>query len=128
MPKLITTFVKPTDDTPWLLLHPDYATTAFTQEERDNVLTPFRRYVATIPGINVDSYQVSVTGNIATVSIEFDTVQHALDAIDLLGPNGTDPAVVAKNELLRSKTQALGFKYAIQHRVEADLPSVPLAS
>jgi hypothetical protein len=124
MPKLITTFVKPTDDAPWLLLHPDYSTTAFSQAERDNVLTPFRKYVATIPGINVASYQVSVTGNIAVASVEFDTVQHALDAIDLMGPNGTDAAVVAKNELLKSKAQALGFKYAIQQRIESDLPTV----
>lgn len=124
MTKLISVVTKKIWD-PWI--HPVMNETSdgyipneyFTQEEIDNVLMPFLNYVRTQVGFDPNSVVKNISGNESVTIREFDTLDHAkLAAINIggIGPN-PDPVVVARNELLRQKTEAANVTYTYSTKI-----------
>lgn len=113
--RLITTFTKQNDADPWILLAKAYVPQVFSEQEIAEVVLPFIEYSKSLPGMIPDSFTLDVAGNVATMARDFDTEQAAAIYQHTLGPGSANPLVIAKNQLLKSKFEALNVPlYTIQ--------------
>lgn len=106
MPKLVKTIinnnpggVKPWIDTNEYLDH-------FTQQQIDEVITPYTDYVQNLPGfVSVTAEEVG--GNLV-IKHDFDTTENMIFAQSVLGGPNANSIVVTRNTLFTEKLQQLG--------------------
>ena len=110
MARIITKITKRPSD-PWIMLSD---ASIFTADELTNVINPYFDYVKTLPGLVIQSPLPApfLYDDTAESSMIFDTQENAISASEALFFNPTNPAVLAKNALMRKKTEDAGAVYS----------------
>lgn len=99
-----TTLTKQSTD-PWILLTD---ATLFTQEEMDNVVTPYTNFVKSLTGNQ--GLTTDINGDTAVFTWTYDTMENAATARQEM-TDITNTIVSAKNFLLHSKLQSANAIY-----------------
>jgi len=119
MAKYISNIKKDSPDEPWLKLNDiNYTSKIFTKDEVDNIIIPHRDFVHSLPGFQSSNVSIidSVTMEIVT---EFDTLDNANNALQLLTPPYTEDSIQDKlHQLVTKKRNDLNVNYTITSRVE----------
>jgi len=119
MAKYIRTVTKSTPEQIWLnLSDPNILLKYFTTNEVEDIITPYKNFVQSLPG-----YQSSVKNVINPLTMEivtlFDTIENANNALTQLSRPFTPGTIQDKQfELVKSKKQELDLNYTVTHRVE----------
>lgn len=119
MPKLIFSLDKKVYD-PWIVASPgnQNVNQYFTQQEIDNVLTPYIAFIESLPGrVAGKEYAEYVSDTNYTVVREYDTLDNAKNAMLKLSDAGGVPIVIAKNALVRSKMAENAIIYTITNKI-----------
>lgn len=96
---------------PWVSLNRDLIRDYLTEQEIQDVITPYFLFVHNLPGSLHEENTSVIDGNTQTATLNFDSYANLQNAKSkLFGPD-MNPVVIAKNALLKSKMDALGVTY-----------------
>jgi hypothetical protein len=116
MPKIVRviTNTNPSGVKPWILQE-DYAE-HFTQQEMDEILTPYFQFVASLTGF-VETTQEEIDDTLV-VKIEFDTMENLTAAENQI--SGADANIIVKTrmEFFKNRIQEMGGESTFAHHIE----------
>ena len=116
MAQLIMTHVRTDTTKPWVIVTYESAHSDLYTPEEIRILTATKQSVLDIPGYQSATHSFP-NDNTYIITIQFDTLQHAQDAVDLISNPAPNSALDLRKTLLVQKRNDLGVTYEISFNV-----------
>ncbi len=112
MAQLIITYIRDDTTKPWIIVTPETTHSDLYTAEELNVLIATKQAVLDIPGY-ISPTHTFPNDNTYVITIEFDTLQHAQDAINAISNPTPNSLLELRKLLLTQKRNTLGITYDI---------------
>lgn len=107
------------DSEPWVLTTDEYISTYFTQEEINNIITPYNQILLNSPGYIANSKTEFYDGNTYTWTREYENLESLQSAMVEMSDEN-NPIVAARNQKLKEVMLANGVtSYKAETKIEA---------
>lgn len=112
MAQLIMTHVRDDTSKPWVIVTYESTHSDLYSKEELATLLETKQAVLDIPGYQSSTYSFP-DDNTYVITIQFDTLQHAENAIDLISNPAPNSALDIRKTLISEKRNSLGVSYQI---------------